>query len=85
MELLLLTSELYPDPVLPALSLLPHTVRTAPAEASSLLEAGNADAVLVDARNDLSSGRGLCRLLSSTGVDPGTGGGERRRAGGGQR
>lgn len=67
MELLLLTSELYPDPVLPALSLLPHTVRTAPAEASSLLEAGNADAVLVDARNDLSSGRGLCRLLSSTG------------------
>lgn len=65
MELLLLTSELYPDPVLPALSLLPHTVRTAPAEASSLLEAGNADAVLVDARNDLSSGRGLCRLLSS--------------------
>lgn len=56
MELLLLTSELYPDPVLPALSLLPHTVRTAPAEASSLLEAGNADAVLVDARNDLSSG-----------------------------
>lgn len=29
LELLLLTSELYPDPVLPALSLLPHTVRTA--------------------------------------------------------
>src|ERR1700704_5981735 len=67
LELLLLTSELYPDPVLPSLSLLPHTVRTAPAEASSLLEAGNADAVLVDARNDLSAARGLCRLLSTAG------------------
>ena len=50
LELLLLTSELHPDPVLPSLSLLPHTVRTAPPEPSSLLEAGTADAVLVDAR-----------------------------------
>ena len=67
LELLLLTSELHPDPVLPSLSLLPHTVRTAPPEPSSLLEAGTADAVLVDARTDLSSARGLCRLLSSAG------------------
>ncbi|OSC31278.1 transcriptional regulator [Mycobacterium vulneris] len=65
MELLLLTSELHPDPVLPSLSLLPHAVRTAPPEPSSLLEAGTADAVLVDARTDLSSARGLCRLLST--------------------
>ena len=67
MELLLLTSELHPDPVLPSLSLLPHTIRTAPPEPSSLLEAGTADAVLVDARTDLSSARGLCRLLSTAG------------------
>ncbi|MCV7052913.1 response regulator transcription factor [Mycobacterium heidelbergense] len=67
LELLLLTSELHPDPVLPSLSLLPHTVRTAPPEPSSLLEAGTADAVLVDARTDLSSARGLCRLLSTAG------------------
>src|ERR1700761_2963709 len=67
LELLLLTSELHPVPVLPALSLLPHTVRTAPPEPSSLLEAGAADAVLVDARTDLSSARGLCRLLSTAG------------------
>ena len=67
MELLLLTSELHPDPVLPSLSLLPHTVRTAPPEPSSLLEAGIADAVLVDARTDLSAARGLCRLLSTAG------------------
>jgi len=63
----MLTSELHPDPVLPSLSLLPHAVRTAPPEPSSLLEAGTADAVLVDARTDLSSARGLCRLLSTAG------------------
>ncbi len=67
MELLLLTSELHPDPVLPSLSLLSHTVRTAPPEPASLLEAGTADAVLVDARTDLSSARGLCRLLRTAG------------------
>lgn len=67
MDLLLLSSELYPDPVLPALSLLSHTVRTAPPEVSSLLEVGNAAAILVDARNDLSSARSLCRLLSAAG------------------
>ncbi len=67
MELLLLTPELHPDPVLPSLSLLAHTVRTAPPEPSSLLEAGTADAVIVDARTDLSSARGLCRLLSTAG------------------
>jgi DNA-binding response OmpR family regulator len=32
-----------------------------------LLEAGTADAVIVDARTDLSSARGLCRLLSTAG------------------
>lgn len=67
MELLLLTSELHPDPVLPSLSLLPHPVRTAPPEPASLLEAGTADAVIVDARTDLSSARGLCRLLGTAG------------------
>lgn len=67
MDLLLLTSELHPDAVLPALSLLPHAVRTASAEPASLLESGTVDAVLVDARHDLSSARGLCRLISGTG------------------
>ena len=67
LELLLLTSELHPDAVLPSLSFLPHAVRTAPAEPSSLLEAATADAVLVVARIDLASARGLCRLLSAAG------------------
>jgi DNA-binding response OmpR family regulator len=67
LDLLLLTAEPHPDVVLPALSLLAHTVRTAPAEVSSLLEAGSADVVIVDARIDLPAARSLCRLLGSTG------------------
>jgi len=65
-DLLLLTAEPHADSVLPSLSLLAHTVRTAPADASSLLEAGSADVVLVDARNDLPTARSLCRLLATT-------------------
>lgn len=67
MELLLLTSDPNPESVLPALSLLPHTVRPAPTEVSSLMEAGAADIALVDARTDLASARSFCRLLGSTG------------------
>ncbi|WP_343601261.1 response regulator transcription factor [Mycobacterium sp.] len=67
MDLLLLTAEPHPDAVLPSLSLLAHTVRTAPADVSSLLEAGSADVVVIDARTDLSSARGLCRVLGTAG------------------
>jgi DNA-binding response OmpR family regulator len=67
LDLLLLTAEPHSDSVLPSLSLLAHTVRAAPADASSLLEAGSADVVLVDARHDLPGARKLCALLGSTG------------------
>ena len=67
MDLILLTSDREPDTVLPSLSLLPHTVRTLPADVSSLLEVGPAEVALVDARTDLVTARGLCRLLGSTG------------------
>lgn len=67
MELLLLTSDSNPEAVLPSLALLSHTVRPAPTEVSSLLEAGTADVALVDARIDLAAARGLCRLLGTTG------------------
>jgi DNA-binding response OmpR family regulator len=67
LDLLLLTAEAHADSVLPSLSLLAHTVRTAPADVSSLLEAGSADVVLVDARNDLPAARSLCRLLGTAG------------------
>lgn len=66
MELLLLTADLHPERVLPSLSLLAHTVRTAPPEVSSLLEAGSAEITIVDARTDLAAARGLCRLLNTT-------------------
>ncbi|WP_028476194.1 response regulator transcription factor [Nocardia sp. CNY236] len=67
MELLLLTSDPNPESVLPSLALLAHTVRPAPTEVASLLEASTADVALVDARTDLAAARGLCRLLGSTG------------------
>ncbi|ADG80124.1 Putative two component transcriptional regulator, winged helix family OS=Tsukamurella paurometabola(strain ATCC 8368 / DSM / CCUG 35730 / CIP 100753 /JCM 10117 / KCTC 9821 / NBRC 16120 / NCIMB 702349 / NCTC 13040)OX=521096 GN=Tpau_3545 PE=4 SV=1 [Tsukamurella paurometabola] len=67
MDLILLTSDPNPDGVLPALSLLAHTVRPLAADVSSLLEVGPADVALVDARTDLVAARGLCRLLGTTG------------------
>ena len=67
MDLLLLTTDPHSDSVLPSLSLLSHVVRTAPADIASLLEAGSADAVIVDARHDLTAARSLCRLLGATG------------------
>ncbi len=67
-ELLLLTADPNPEAVLPSLALLPHTVRPAAADVSSLLETSNADVALVDARSDLASARGLCRILASTGA-----------------
>jgi DNA-binding response OmpR family regulator len=55
--------------ILPALGLLLHTVRTAPAEAAALADAPAADAVLIDARRDLVHARELCRLLRAVGQD----------------
>ncbi|GLZ07384.1 transcriptional regulatory protein GlnR [Actinomadura sp. NBRC 104412] len=69
-SLLLLTNALEPsDEVLPALGLLLHSVRVAPAEASALIDAPPADVVLVDCRRDLVQAKSLCRLLRTTGLD----------------
>lgn len=54
--------------VLPALGLLPHTVRILPAEASVLVDAPPADAVLVDGRLDLAQVRSLTRVVRTTGI-----------------
>ncbi|GAA2886248.1 two-component system response regulator GlnR [Streptosporangium fragile] len=68
-NLLLLTNALEPSTeVLPALGLLLHSVRVAPAEASALIDAPPADAILVDARRELVQAKSLCRLLRTTGV-----------------
>ena len=68
--LLLLTSALQPSAeVLPALSLLGHSVKVLPAEGSALLEAPESDLLLVDGRQDLVGARDLCRLIRTTGTD----------------
>jgi DNA-binding response OmpR family regulator len=67
--LLMLTSALQPSAeVLPALALLPHTVRVLPAEGSALLDAPPVDLVLVDGRQDLAKARDLTRLLRTLGT-----------------
>jgi DNA-binding response OmpR family regulator len=68
--LLLLTSALQPSAeVLPALSLLGHSVRILPSEGSALLEAPESDLLLVDGRQELAHARDLCRLIRTTGTD----------------
>jgi DNA-binding response OmpR family regulator len=54
--------------VLPALGLLLHTVRIASPDPSALLDAGPADAILIDGRRELPAAKGLCRLMRTTGV-----------------
>lgn len=69
MRLLLLTRDMAPSAeVLPALALLAHHVRGLPAEPTALLNAPDADVLLVDGRRDLPAVRGLCRLIRTTGV-----------------
>ncbi|WP_067433995.1 response regulator transcription factor [Nocardioides jensenii] len=66
--LLLLTSALQPSAeVLPGLALLSHQVRILPAEGAALLEAPDADLILVDGRQELAHARDLCRLIRTTG------------------
>ena len=68
--LLLLTSALQSSAeVMPGLALLGHTVKILPAEGSALLEAPDADLVLVDGRQELAHARDLCRLMRTTGTD----------------
>ncbi|GGB80904.1 transcriptional regulatory protein GlnR [Knoellia flava] len=66
---MLLTNALAPSAeVLPALGLLSHHVRILPAEATALIDAPAADAVLVDARRELAMARSLCRVIRTTGL-----------------
>jgi DNA-binding response OmpR family regulator len=68
--LLLLTGALQPSAeVLPGLALLGHQVRILPAEPTALIDAPDADLILVDGRQELAHARDLCRLLRTTGTD----------------
>ena len=70
MEILLLVTARAGEPsaVLPALDLLPHSVRTAPRDVRTLVAGPSPDAVLVDARSELSEARATCRMLHATGL-----------------
>ncbi|WP_298182327.1 response regulator transcription factor [Saccharomonospora sp.] len=63
LDLLVLTKEHRAASVLPALELLPHTVRGRRLELTALLDTGQPDIILLDARSDLASAKSLCRLL----------------------
>jgi len=54
--------------VLPALALLRHHVRVLPMEPSALVDAPEADVVLLDAAHDLVAARMTCRMLRATGM-----------------
>jgi len=54
--------------VLPALSLLSHRTRVLPPEPTAMLEALDADALIVDARGNLADGRATCRLIEAMGL-----------------
>ncbi|WP_084106552.1 winged helix family transcriptional regulator [Demequina sp. NBRC 110056] len=56
-----------PD-VLPALGLLSHRTRVLPPEPSAMLDALDADVVIVDGRHDLAEARNNCKLVHVTGV-----------------
>ncbi|WP_326567011.1 response regulator transcription factor [Amycolatopsis rhabdoformis] len=72
LDLLVLTAETDPTSVLPALDLLPHTVRVREPEVTALLDAGHRDVILLDARSDLASAKSLCRLLKGADDDSST-------------
>jgi DNA-binding response OmpR family regulator len=68
-HLLLLTNTLAPSAeVVPAFGLLSHHVRILPAEASALVDAPQADVVIVDARRELAMAKSLCRVICTTGI-----------------
>lgn len=68
MELILLTGASQPTTeVLPALGLLPHQVSVLPQDAGALVDRSLGDAILVDTRRDLMSGRAFLRVLAAIG------------------
>ncbi|WJK42621.1 response regulator transcription factor [Solwaraspora sp. WMMA2056] len=71
MEILVLTTRPHTDPArraLPALDLLPHSVRVAGHDMAALISGPDPDVVLVDARHLLAEARAACRMLRTTGL-----------------
>jgi len=70
MEILLLVSTGAGEPatVLPALDLLPHSVRTARRDVRELITGPSPEVVMVDARSELAEARATCRMLHASGL-----------------
>lgn len=66
--LVLTTSKDEPADVLPSIALLPHHTRVLAPEPATMLEAMDADVIVVDGRHDLTGARHTCRLVHATGV-----------------
>lgn len=66
--LVLTPSQDGPADVLPAIALLPHRTRVLAPEPAAMLEAMDADVIIVDGRHDLAEARNNCRLVQITGV-----------------
>jgi DNA-binding response OmpR family regulator len=64
-EILLLTGVRAGEPanVLPALDLLPHSVRTAPRDVRTLVSGPSPDVVMIDARGELADARGVADVV----------------------
>jgi DNA-binding response OmpR family regulator len=69
-EILVLTAQPHSEParVLPALDLLPHSLRVATHDVTALMSGPDPAAVLVDARRMLAEARAACRMLRATGL-----------------
>lgn len=66
--LVLTASQDAPADVLPALALLPHRTRVLPPTPTAMLDAVEADLIIIDGRHDLAEARNNCRLVQATGV-----------------
>ena len=64
--MLLLTAAPDPGSVLPALTLLPHEIRTAAPEPAAMRDTSSHDVVVIDARTDVTLARTLCGLFDRT-------------------
>jgi DNA-binding response OmpR family regulator len=70
MDLLFMSADPRPEVALPALGLLAHGVRVLAPDFSALVDVGPVDIIIVDARTDLGSARGLCRVLAGGATSP---------------
>ena len=71
MEILVLSAQPHSEPasrVLPALDLLPHALRVAGHDVTTLMSGPDPEIVLVDARRTLAAARDTCRLLRAGGL-----------------